>query len=285
MYIVEHPKIHMAKVVSYKHTGLYEVKDERVFKDEHELVDFLAQYNHPVYNFGEKRIPNKYSNVFMDSQALDGFSRRGMLDNPSYEELKLLIYPKNTPSTDYIAVNKDWKINSYIFWLDAPGQPNFDVRNLRAKVNAESEKLERQNSFYRWYSVISTMRLKSQGRKRHRCWPWRGNSRYIQRARAAYGMEAEEEYKEFVKKKDKDFKSCWPSEDFGCRSGGTGWKDNSGSRYRYQWEPKAERNFKKNTKSISGYRASGRRESIRCKRRTKEELEDEVQMLREEFGC
>lgn len=61
-----------------------------------------------------------------------------------------------------------------------------------------------------YYKMQAERRHKEkQGRSQHKCYPWRDDARYIQRARAAYAMEAEEEYRRFVKAKDKFFKSIW----------------------------------------------------------------------------
>ena len=121
--------------------------------------------------------------------------------------------------------------------------------------------------------------------KSHKNHSWRRDCRYIQRARAAYGMKSEEEYKPYIKAKDKAFKSIWPNEDFGGY-GSSGWKDNSGNRCRYQWEPKIKRNYEKIRRKKDVTIFSGRRRTCICTAvRTKEELDNELQMLREEFGC
>jgi hypothetical protein len=49
----------------------------------------------------------------------------------------------------------------------------------------------------------------------------------------------EEEYRVFSKPKDRAFQCVWPDEEFAKGRHGNGWKDNSGNRYRYQWEAKA----------------------------------------------
>lgn len=120
--------------------------------------------------------------------------------------------------------------------------------------------------------------------KSHKNHSWRRDCRYIQRARAAYGMKSEEEYKPYIKAKDKAFKSIWPNEDFGGY-GSSGWKDNSGNRCKYQWEPKIKRNYEKIRRKKDVAIFSGRKICICTVVKTKEELEDELQMLREEFGC
>lgn len=123
-----------------------------------------------------------------------------------------------------------------------------------------------------------------QGRSQHKCYPWRDDARYIQRARAAYAMEAEEEYRRFVKAKDKSFKSIWPDEEFnGYHS--TGWKDNSGNRYRHQWEAKERRNYEKIKRNKDITMFSGKKRESPKRRKTKEELLEELDMLRKEFEC
>lgn len=92
------------------------------------------------------------------------------------------------------------------------------------------------------HSECEIMHSLRKNMKSHKNHSWRRDCRYIQRARAAYGMEAEEEYKEFVKVKDKRYRSIWPDEDF-RGYGSSGWKDNPGNRYRHQWEAKAKRDF------------------------------------------
>ena len=97
-------------------------------------------------------------------------------------------------------------------------------------------------------------------------------------------MEAEEEYRRFVKAKDKSFKSIWPDEEFnGYHS--TGWKDNSGNRYRHQWEAKERRNYEKIKRNKDITMFSGKKRESPKRRKTKEELLEELDMLRKEFGC
>lgn len=105
--------------------------------------------------------------------------------------------------------------------------------------------------------------------KSHKNHSWRRDCRYIQRARAAYGMKSEEEYKPYIKAKDKAFKSIWPNEDFGGY-GSSGWKDNSGNRCRYQWEPKIKRNYEKiRRKKMLQYSVAGKSVSALLLKRKK----------------
>lgn len=287
MYNVIRPKIHLSIVLGYdlKDKKLYISDDDRVFDDISELITFLAGANKPVLNWVGTPIPGMYKNEYMDNQALDGLARKGF-----YDEVPGMSRKR---SYEYKSLDDDWKVNKYLFWIDIPGSPNFDVRLLKPEVNAEYEKILNNNlslkspdwyKMFDWYKSFKRRMTRRQGRSRHKNYPWRCDARYIHRARAAYGMEAEEEYKEFVKKKDKDFKSIWPDEDFGGYHS-TGWKDNSGNRYKHQWETKAKRDFEKMRKKKDAAMFSGGKIDGRKVRRSKEELEEELEMLRTEFGC
>lgn len=238
MYNVRHPRIHLSKVIDYDaKKKIYTITDDMVFDSENELIDFLARHHYPKYNFVGNEIPGVYKNMYMDSQALTGYSR----NSHSYDFV--MYKPSNCKE-----INHDWILYSYIFWLDTKDMPNLDVRNLKDKVERKyTEKKSEWDKYgwLRWNSITGSKKAFCKQRpKSHKNYPWRNDSRYIQRARIAYGMEAEEEYKEFVKAKDKGYRSIWPDEDF-RGYGSSGWKDNSGNRYRHQWEAKAKRNFEK----------------------------------------
>lgn len=246
MYKINPPKIHLSTVLGYDVEGKrYIVKDEKIFDTERELVCFLARYNRPVCNFEGEPIAGRYNNKYMDNQALNGLMRKDLYDS-TYDEIMYTMYHYPISRLHYKSINDEWKINNYLFWLDTSGQPNYDARNLRDKVNAEYIRQSEIKTDMQYYYKMQTERRhkEKQGRSQHKCYPWRDDARYIQRARAAYAMEAEEEYRRFVKAKDKSFKSIWPDEEFnGYHS--TGWKDNSGNRYRHQWEAKERRNYEK----------------------------------------
>ena len=174
----------------------------------------------------------------MDCQALTGYSRNSHL----YD----FVMNKPLKPSDCKEINYDWILCSYIFWFDTKEMPNFDVRNLKDKVERRYKEKQPEWDKYgwlRWNGITGNRRtIYRQHPKSHKNSPWRRDCRYIQRARAAYGMEAEEEYKEFVKVKDKRYRSIWPDEDF-RGYGSSGWKDNPGNKYRHQWEAKAKRDF------------------------------------------
>ena len=236
MYKTSQPKIHLSRISGYdKKKKIYLISADHIFDSEKDLVSFLAKNHEPVLNFDGKPIPNTFKNDFLEDQALCGYSKKGYWENIADN----ISCGKN--------MDEDWKLNSYLFWLDAPGQPNLDVRILKKDIEKEYRLQSKKKSVFRKRYDPSHR----QGRKNHKYFSGRGDSRFIQRARAAYGMEAEEEYRAFVKPKDKVFRGCWPDEDFGNGGSSTGWKDNSGNRYRYQWEAKAKREFEKTKKKVS----------------------------------
>ena len=52
MYNVKHPRIHLSKVIDYDvKKKTYTITDDMVFDSEEELIDFLARYHYPKYNF------------------------------------------------------------------------------------------------------------------------------------------------------------------------------------------------------------------------------------------
>ena len=266
IYTVEQPKIHLSEVIGYDpENKIYLISKDIFFGNKEELIRFLARAHKQVVNWNGKPIRGKFRNEYMENQALNGFSRKSRYENVINESLHVT------------ELNMDWKVNKFLFWLDTPEMPNIDVRIFKKEVDAASMYVPKNNWIY------STM-IMYQGRAKHKCYPWRRDSRYIHRARAAYGMEAEEEYKEFVKAKDKEFKSIWPDEDFGGYHS-TGWKDNSGNRYRHQWEARENRKFEKIKKENGIAMFSGKKLTGRRVRRTDEELDTELEELRKEFGC
>lgn len=268
IYTVEQPKIHLSEVIGYDpENKVYYLSDKPdiIFDNEEELIKFLARVHRQVVNWNGKPIRGEFRNKYMENQALNGLSRKSRYENSIEESLHIS------------EIDLDWKVNNFLFWLDVPGKPNVDVRIFKKEVDAASLYLPK----HQW---ICDMTKTCQGRAKHKFYPWRRDSKYIHRARAAYGMEAEEEYKEFAKAKDKEFKSVWPDEDFGGYHS-TGWKDNSGNRYRHQWEAKENRTFEKIKRKKEIAMFSGKKIAGRSVRKTAEELDTELEELREEFGC
>ena len=52
MYNVRRPRIHLSRVLDYDiKNKTYIITDDTVFNSEDELIDFLARYHYPKYNF------------------------------------------------------------------------------------------------------------------------------------------------------------------------------------------------------------------------------------------
>lgn len=219
MFQAMHPKIHLSEVIDYDiKKKEYMLKDLLIFDNEEELVYFLAINTSYALDFS--RWPcillSKKNNPYMDNQALIGIERT--TENSSS------VHNKN------VWINDEWRLPKYLFWIDSTDRPNFDVRILQKKVDKGFH-----NSSMIPKSVKSKKKTQTkQSKKRHACWTYRKDARYIQRAKIAYGLAAEDEYKQFSKAKDRAFASCWPDEDFSGRRS-SGWKDNPGNKYMHQW--------------------------------------------------
>lgn len=158
MYKINPPKIHLSTVLGYDVEGKrYIIKDEKIFDTERELVCFLARYNRPVCNFEGEPIAGRYNNKYMDNQALNGLMRKD-----PYDEIIYTMYHYPISRLHYKSINDEWKINNYLFWLDTSGQPNYDVRNLRDKVNAE---YIRQSEIKQTCNIIIKCRQKEDTKK------------------------------------------------------------------------------------------------------------------------
>lgn len=149
MYNVKHPRIHLSKVIDYDvKKKTYTITDDMVFDSEEELIDFLARYHYPKYNFAGNEIPGAYKNKYMDCQALTGYSRNSHLyDFVMNKPLK----PSNCKEINY-----DWILYSYIFWFDTKEMPNFDVRNLKDKVERKYKEKKPEwdkDGWLRWNGI------------------------------------------------------------------------------------------------------------------------------------
>ena len=107
MYNVRHPKIHLSRVLDYDiKNKTYIITDDMIFDSEEELIDFLARYHYPKYNFAGNEIPGAYNNKYMDCQALTGYSRNSHL----YD----LVMNKPLKPSNCKEINYDWILYSYI---------------------------------------------------------------------------------------------------------------------------------------------------------------------------
>lgn len=194
MITVQKPKICLSERAEYDpKTGKYYAVMTRIFQDEEELVTFLAVNQKSAYNWKEEPVSGRYENRYLDCQALAGIPRNYYEGNAFY------------PSLVYI-----------LFWLDTPGKPILDVRRYREAVTKKYLLLlEEKGAMYQaWRKSMHRAYLHRQGRRVHRSWRGRTDCHYIQRARLAYGLLAdEEEYRVFSKPKDRAFKCIWPDEE------------------------------------------------------------------------
>lgn len=252
MFKIEQTNIIFSEVIDYnsKKDIIY-YKDIAVFSSIDKLVNALAYHHHPVLNWNFEPIPGQFRNIYLEAQTLTGIKNRcPLLDDD------ILGYFMFNPTTG---------IGKYMFCWNVPGRPYLDVRILKKEIEKKyfenvKEAANCKNRAYRYrqdeLNLKQCTNKKFNRRKRHKAYEWRDDARYIHRGRAASGMMTEPEYKEFVKPKDRWMKNIWKDEEF-CSKGGrsSGWKDNSGYKYRHQWEVKAAREYKKakkNKKCIFG---------------------------------
>lgn len=87
------------------------------------MILFLAMYHIPLYNWKDEPIPGLYKNKFMKSQALTGLENAGSEFIDGYYTDK-----------EYVYLDDEYRLNKYIFWLEAPGQPNIDIRKYEKEV-------------------------------------------------------------------------------------------------------------------------------------------------------
>ena len=268
MYQISKPKIHLSEINGYTN-GTYIISKDMTFKDEKELVSFLAEYQRLVLNWYGNPISGEYNNVFMESQALTGIMRSSIFENPKELCKK---------------IKDGWKLDKYLFWLDSPGRPNFDVRSLKDEVQKQHYENGKKKKKYKSRIEIRQDWLKRmrerQGSACHHNTSGRCDASYIHRARAAYGMLAEPEYKIFVKAKDKTFKSIWVDEDFSLKHHGTGWKEST--KCKHQWEAKCNREYKA-LKHGDIAMFSGSAPPRTKMLRTQEELDEELEILQKEL--
>lgn len=187
-----------------------QMEEYKRFANENELVDFLARFHKPILSWYGNPIHGQFQNNYMDFQCL------------------------------------------YRFYLDVPGHPLYDVRNLEPEVRKTYYEKQKQKPKYktRWQMLeeCKEWHKTKQGRKSHTCYNAEHHS-YISGVAQEIGlMYDDDEYRQLVKPKMLQHKYYW-SDDFYTRRS-SGWKDNSGNRYRKQWERDAVRKFKKEVKEM-----------------------------------
>lgn len=239
MYKVNHPKIHLTILESYdvKTKEFTRKCEDIVFNDVQELISFLVPNTYPRLNYMGNPVCNQFKNVYWDYQTLNGTTY--------YYEDYTALRGYGIPN-GYIKTDWNHMIGKYMFWLDSPGCPYYDVRNLKKEVINRyiSEYPEYNNPHMMLWLKKFTVR---QNRSRHSLKYDRTNSKYIKRVKEFDGLKHDEpEYRLLAKPKDKElFIYSYDEDNFTHNHSGTGWKDNSGKKFRHQWERKEYRIFKR----------------------------------------
>lgn len=285
MYPIKKPRIILFRL---EKDGVY--RKNRTFADEQELAKFLVQYEHPITNWDGVAIPGLFQNDYVDFQAVSGEQYRKSIQYASSESGDL-----------YKEVEEIWHPRLYIFCWDVDGLPVYDVRNLMPDIRkifyAEQKRKPKRKSRAEYQAEWLARRRQKQGRARHTTGTIRRNTFHLEGLKREAGLYcdrpcfetledeelelhlAEADYRRFVKPGVLAKKTMWIDEDC-CGRSGTGWKDNPGSKYRKQWERKAERNAQLLKKDgIDG----GVQKTKTKKARPAEELEEEIVMLRKEL--
>lgn len=236
MYEIKRPEIVLLK----KNTS-GQMEEYKRFANENELVNFLARFHKPILSWNGKPIHGQFQNCYMDFQCLSGAQME-----------KGYLYCGIDNIYDYHVFDKIWNPGLYQFYLDVSGYPLYDARNLENEVRKvyherQKQKPERKT---RWQMLeeCKEWHKTKQGRKSH-TYNTFGMQPNIRNIREEVGLMYDDyEYRQFTKAKILRFRNVWSDEYWDRR--GNGWKDNSGSKYRKQWERDAVRKFKKEVKEM-----------------------------------
>lgn len=234
-------KINKPEIVLEKKNVNGQMEEYKRFSGESELVGFLARFHKPILFWDGYPIHGQFQNDYMDFQCLSGKQL-----GKGYRYCGINgIYVDHT-------FDKIWTPCLYRFYLDVSGTPLYDVRNLEPEVRKAYYERQKQKPKYktRWQMLeeCKEWHKTKQGRKSHTCYNAEHHS-YISGVAQEIGlMYDDDEYRQLVKPKMLQHKYYW-SDDFYTRRS-SGWKDNSGSKYRKQWERDAVRKFKKEVKEM-----------------------------------
>lgn len=237
MYKINKPEIVLEKKSVKSVSG--QMEEYKRFSGESELVGFLARFHKPILSWDGYPIHGQFQNDYMDFQCLSGKQLEKGYRYCGIDGIYV-----------YHTFDKIWTPCLYRFYLDVPGTPLYDVRNLEPEVRKayyerQKQKLERKTRLQMLAEWEKWCRTK-QGRKTHTCCNTRHHS-YIRGMAQEIGlMYDDDEYRQLVKPKMLQYKYCW-SDDFYTRRS-NGWKDNPDNKYRKQWERGAVRKFKKEVK-------------------------------------
>lgn len=270
MYPVRKPGIILFRL---EKDGIY--RKSREFTNEQELAKFLAQYERPIINWVGVAIPNMFQNDYIDFQVVSGEQYR-----------KSIRYASSESGYLYKEIEEIWHPRLYMFCWNTVGFPVYDVRNLMPvvrKIYYEAQKRKYQIRY-------RARRRQKQGRAKHTTGTIRRNTFHLEGLKREAGLycdrpcfdeetEVEEDYRRFVKPGVLARKHMWIDEDC-CGRTSNGWKDNPGSKYRKQWERRAEREERKAKRETMG---GGTLRTMQKVVRSVEELAAEVVMLRKEL--
>lgn len=232
-------KIKRPEIVLLQKNASGQMEEYKRFANENELVGFLARFHKPILSWDGHPIHGQFQNDYMDFQCLSG----KQLEKGYRYCGGINIYVYNT-------FDKIWTPYLYQFYLDIPGHPFYDVRNLEKEVIKVYHEKQKEKLKHR-----TRMDMLEELKEQHRAKQWRKSHTYgtfgrllnIRSIREEVGLTYDDYgYRQFAKAKILRFRKVWSSDYCGRRS--NGWKDNSGNKYRKQWERGAVRKFKKEVK-------------------------------------
>ena len=238
-------KIKKPEIVLLKKNTSGRMEEYKRFANENELVNFLARFHKPILSWDGNPIRGQFQNNYMDFQCLSG------------EQLeKGYRYCGIDGIYVYHTFEKIWTPYLYQFYINTPGHPLYDVRNLEPKVRKVYYERQKQKPKRKTRLQISAeweeWRRKKQGRKSHTCYNTSRHS-YIRDIAKEVGLiYDDDEYRPLVKPKMLSRKYSW-SDDF-CTRRSSGWKE--GNKYRKQWERGAMRKFKKEAEETQQFSGS-----------------------------
>ena len=240
MYEIKRPEIVLS---SLNKNG--QMEEYKRFANENELVDFLAGFHKPVLSFYGNPIHGQFQNDYMDFQCLSGAQTE-----------KGYRYCGTDGIYVYHTFDKIWTPYLYQFYLDIPGSPLYDVRNLEPEVRKAYYERKKQKPKCRTRLQIleewGKWHRTKQGRKSHTCYNASRHS-YIRDVAKEIGLTYDnDEYRQLVKPKMLSRK-YFLSDDFYTRRS-SGWKE--GNKYRKQWERGAMRKFKKEAEETQQFSGS-----------------------------
>lgn len=155
-------KIKRPEIVLLKKNASGQMEEGERFSDEKELVNFLARFHKPILSCDGNPIHGQFQNAYMDFQCLSGEQLEKGYHYCGIDNIYV-----------YGVFDKIWTPYSYQFYVDIPGTPLYDVRNLEPEVRKayyerQKQKPERKTRLQILEEWEKWCRTK-QGRKTHTC--------------------------------------------------------------------------------------------------------------------